>query len=594
MLISFHQEKKRHPLKIISACLLLTVCFYPPAGFAGPSEIDFLSNSLQPGKPADAQGFLSSETPMENDPTTNFFNGAGLSLAELQPLNFLPDSIPIPDSGIVSVPPMDPSDPAGITKVPQTALNQSPKIFGVVNPDHPEKNDFSSLDIRQPTKTRVEANVRLFNNDSTAGIFIDYDNPKTVLKESINLSTAFPDGIVLGLDNGGTATSESRFVTIDTEGRASFLRLSGIESAPRLWRINLALLGGTQEPADLTQITRMGLILDGRLVDSQLNVEWGDFLRVSDIQSTPSTPSIPTPLPLLADGEKVKLTSSDSNHPADGDWSDAELRSLGPQEAELRFNTFNEDSYAMLSARYDLSETTAKETINLAQLFPDGIVLGLRDDGDAPLQEITLTVTDDAERDASVKFLGVDSLRRFFKISLSSLEEVDLTKIIQMDIRHTGRAVGARLNVHLGDFAHEPSLQGNANPPASFVLLPRDANGTKPALTGESSFDISQPSFKDWSSEQLTVESTNKAQWDLRLFNEASFARASILYDTLATPAGTIHFENVFGASGLVLGLDNGGIGDVTEAYFEVLDSQGRQETVKLSAFAATAPALCP
>ncbi|MBI3313232.1 MAG: hypothetical protein HYZ83_03275 [Candidatus Omnitrophica bacterium] len=214
-----------------------------------------------------------------------------------------------------------------ITKVPQAGRKDDAGNTNLIRPDltgfqsnnmdrrppgtlaesRPEFQDWSKVDVNLTSETSAEITFNLFNvggqkvgNDvvptSFGGAFIAYDDPKTDDKdplttndiETINLNTVFPNGIVLGLNHGGTGITEVFLEVTDITGKQDKVQLVGIDSTNRRWKV----LASQFDEVDITKIKTFALTLAGRHVGQKLNVDWGNFSFVPGIVADATNPDI--------------------------------------------------------------------------------------------------------------------------------------------------------------------------------------------------------------------------------------------------------------------------------------------------------------
>src|SRR5204863_8317 len=107
----------------------------------------------------------------------------------------------------------DASNPA-ITKVPATSLGIRPELTGFAAADG------SSSTVTMASKTDGTVHYVGTGTKSFGGAFINYDDFNTTpAVETINLTTAFPAGIVFALNNNGTSVTSVTFEVTDVTGK---------------------------------------------------------------------------------------------------------------------------------------------------------------------------------------------------------------------------------------------------------------------------------------------------------------------------------------------------------------------------------------
>ncbi|MBI3307289.1 MAG: VCBS repeat-containing protein [Candidatus Omnitrophica bacterium] len=380
------------------------------------------------------------------------------------------------DFNFVPIVASDPSNPA-ITKMPATSTGERPTLTGFASLTNPDNStDYSNVSVTQTSATAATVDFNLYNTTSFGGAFLSYDNFNTTgTIETINLSTLFPDGIVLGLDNGGTAITEAAFEITDINGIRDRVRLTGIGSSQKHWKVLVSQF----DQVDVTKIQSVTLVVEGRYVGMKLNVDWGDFAFVPRVNSDPTNPAI-TKVPVTSTNERPTLTgfASQTNPDNSTDYSHVDVTQTSASAATLDFSLYNTTSFGGVFFSYDNFNTGAKESIDLNTAFPDGIVLGL-DNGGTAITEAVLEVTDINGIRDRVKLLGIDSSQKRWKVLVSQFDQVDVTKIQTIALLLEGRYVGMKLNLEWGDFAYIPVVDGTSfNEPAVSTL-----NGS-PSLSG--------------------------------------------------------------------------------------------------------------
>ncbi|MBI3313081.1 MAG: hypothetical protein HYZ83_02465, partial [Candidatus Omnitrophica bacterium] len=516
--------------------------------------------------------------------------------------------------------------------------------------------DWSKVDVTMVSETFATIDFNLFNtggnkvgNDtvpaSFGGVFIDYDDPKTTggVIETIDLNALFPNGIVFGLDHGGTGLTEVFFEVTDITGKKDRVKLTGIEGTGKRWNVPV----GRFDEVDVTKIKTLVLGAEGRHVGQKLNVDWGNFSFVPGVVADATNPAI-TKVPQagrkddagntnLVRPDLTGFQSNNTDRRAPGtafqsdtdlqDWSNVEVKQTSISGAEITFNLFNKggkvngkdvpDSFGGVFFDYDDPKTTGGviETIDLNTAFPDGIVIELSNGGTG-LTEVFLEATDITGKKDRARLVGIDGTNRRWKILTGQFDEVDRTKVRSLALVAVGRHVGEKLIVEWGDFSFTPSVDSDASNPA-ITKVPqatkKDVNGkdvlVRPDLTGFQSNNTdrrapgtqpqSDPDLQDWSSVDVKQTSITSTEITFNLFNKGgkvngkdvpdSFGGIVIDYDNPATNDNdkltttdieTIDLNTVF-PDGIVIELNNGGTG-INEVFLEVTDINGKKDQVRL------------
>ncbi|MBI3307290.1 MAG: hypothetical protein HYZ84_05770 [Candidatus Omnitrophica bacterium] len=468
----------------------------------------------------------------------------------------------------------DATNPA-ITKLPATNLGERPVLTpfaSLTNPDN--SKDFSNVTVNMLSPTTAEINLNLYNTTSYGGTFLNYDDLGTAgVTETVNFNTLFPNGVVLGLDNGGTGLAQIKFEVTDITGKRDFVFLTGIDATARRWKVNLSQL----DTVDLTKIQALALVVEGRHNGEKLNVNWGDFDFTPGVNPDATNPAI-TKVPATSTGERPTLTGFASQ-----DFSNVTVTGNSPSTGTINFNLYNTSSFGGTFLSYDDFNTAGTiETINLNTVFPNGIVLGL--DG-AGINEVMLEVTDNTGKRDEVKLVGIDGTARRWKVLASQFDQVDVTKIQTISFVVIGRHVGHTLNYNWGDFDFTPGVNPDATNPA-ITKVPVTSTGERPVLTGFAS-QTNPDNSTDFSNVNVNLTSAGTGTINFNLYNTTSFGGTFLSYDNLATGGTieTIDLNTVF-PNGIVLGLDGAGINEV---MLEVTDNTGKRDEVKLVGIDGTA-----
>ncbi len=450
-----------HPFKIgfsLKATLYGIVLLYGfsslnPSLSLATQEMDPFISFQMPEK-ALQDSSISNEQTIPSDPTTYFLGQQ-----------------PLIQSGAMDEEPnipsifSDPSAPA-MTPIPPASSGRPEWVSF-------SRNDFSSTDVTQISPSNTSLNFKLWNIHSFGGVFVSYDDPATddgnaattADVETINLLTAFPNGIVLGLDNGGSNIQEILLEVQDATGKRSSVKMAGIEAVSKRWKI----LAAQFAEVDLTKIQTLAIIATGEHPNGQLSIYWGDVKYVPPVFADGNNPAV-TSLPPLSH-KKTEWTGFARN-----DYSSTDIVQLSPTLTSLNFKLWNSHSYGGIFLNYDIPSTASDtETIDLNTFFPDGIVLGLDNQGTS-IQEVLLELQDRTGKRDIVKLSGIEAVSQRWKILLSQFDEVDVTKIQTVALIATGQHPNGKLNVNWGNFSHEQILGGRGYAESQITMLNESPN----------------------------------------------------------------------------------------------------------------------
>jgi hypothetical protein len=197
----------------------------------------------------------------------------------------------------------DPSNPA-ITLVPEDSTGSRPTLTGFASTVNPENGapDFSNVSVNMTSATDGVITFNTYNSNSFGGAFLSYDNFGTEPAiETINLNTAFPDGIVLQL--ASSSLSEIFLEVTDVNGNRDQVRLTGITGSNQRYKVLVSAF----DEVDVTQISTIALVATGQHVGQDLNFSWGNFAFIPSINNDPTNPAI-TIVPVDSLGNRPTLT----------------------------------------------------------------------------------------------------------------------------------------------------------------------------------------------------------------------------------------------------------------------------------------------
>lgn len=453
-----------------------------------------------------------------------------------------------------------------ITPLPALSSGKSAEAVGFAGPDG------STLDARTFSRSFVQLEYTGVSAASFGGVYMSYDHFETFPRETLDLSTAFPDGIVLALDNGGTNLSEVNFEIGDGDGKKAKLRLTGIQAFGQKWYISPEKLAEIAQTAglDRSRISEFVLAITGQHAGARLNVDWGNFFFIPTLQPGGALgPGDLTPLPRNSEGKRPEILALPVLPP--GTPGAAVLDIVSPGDVEISYNADDPGAFGGAFFVYDNPQTfyPALETVDLRTAFPEGIVFGLgAPSGDVP-ESVTLEVTDKDLNRATVILTGLGRETRWWRIPVELFEGVDITKIQSIALILKG-AMHTKLDLRWGPFAFTPHGEPTEDPLTDFSAAPPAAGIVQPCLIAESPCA---------SGAVPTVTQAGKLGTDQYFFHydlsgsfEAYRLFAGVYFDFSKKP---LSLEN----APLVLGLQS----DSTELAVDFTDTAGRRITAKLT-----------
>ncbi|MFA6601073.1 MAG: hypothetical protein WCU74_08705 [Candidatus Omnitrophota bacterium] len=465
-----------------------------------------------------------------------------------------------------------------VSVLPVDATLRRPNLNALASYD-PIKGDWSSSNVTMTSKSSADVDLYLYNTTSFGGVYVGYSLSTTepLLNKTINLNTLYPGGLTVGLDNMGTDVTEVYLEVTDIGNKQQSVLLGNVENFLKKWNVAVTLF----DAVDRTQIKTVSLVVKGRHPAGKLHVELGDFAYtpVLSAVTNPDAYAISV-LPVDASNSRPNLNALASYDPTNGDWSSSDVTMTSMSSADANLYLFNTTSFGGVYVGYSLSLDAAKnKTIDLDALYPGGLTVGLNNLG-SDVTEVYLEVTDIGDRQQSVVLSNVQDFLKKWNVAVSLFDQVDRTQIKTVSLVVKGRHTDGKLHVELGNFAYTPIVSAVPNPDAYAIsVLPVDKSGNRPNLNALASYDTTNG---DWSASSVTMLSKSAAIADLNLFNTTSFGGVFIGYSLSTLPAEnkTINLNTLY-PGGLTVGLDNMGT-DVTEAYLEVTDVTGKQQSVLL------------
>ncbi len=401
----------------------------------------------------------------------------------------------------------DPSNPA-LTTLPATSQGQGPQLrfeSSKVNSD--ASYDYSDASFEQVSSSQFSGSVNLYNKTSWGRVYWSYDNYGTESIETLDLTSAFSDGIVFSLKSADL--QEIFFEVRDNRGRIARVQLSGITPSSPVYKVLLSDLQGI----DLTQITDLGFESEGKNVGKTFEAQWPGLAYTPSSGPDASNPAI-TPLPPDGSGKPVFSVSStklDSN--GNTDWSDAALELQSLASAQFRFNLYNRTSEGRAEAVY-------KSPVDLESVFPAGIVFALTDNGTG-LDGVYFEATDADGKKDQVFLSGLTASAQTYKILLNQLDSIDLSRVVSLAFVSKGVHVGQSLGLDWGGFAGITEVAGGAYQEAQLTLL-----ADSPALIASgSNVNASQPAG------QISLEQDSSSEFSFvydRTVSESSSVSAAV------------------------------------------------------------------
>lgn len=156
----------------------------------------------------------------------------------------------------------------------------------------------------------------------------------------------------------------------------------------------------------------------------------------------------------------VAFASYNPNNPDPNqrDFSNASVELMSPKLAKINLQLFNTFSFGGVFLTYDDSSTSSNvESINFLQEFPHGIALGLQSSN---LEEVFLTLTDNAGKQDSVILSGLHSIMSRWHVDLNLFDEIDVSKITTAAVVVKGRHPNAEFQLDWGEFLFNQEISG--------------------------------------------------------------------------------------------------------------------------------------
>jgi len=269
----------------------------------------------------------------------------------------------------------DPDQEIEITPLPTVGPGSFASVDdkGTIPTDDDEATATVTIEILSSTSLKVNYEGQVppeGKPESFGGAFFNYDDPKTALKESINLNQEFPDGMVFQvnfLDPGDGSLdplSKIGFEIKDVNGNVWAVDLLDLQSFGKRYLIDPEHVFGI----DTTQVQEIVFVIEGP-GKHEVHLEWGEFPFIPPIPPDPLAGPI-TPMPLVTPGT---FNSEDDmgTIPTDDDVATATVTIdiTGDAFLTANYNGTEDESFGGVFFNFDDPDTGATETINIGENF---------------------------------------------------------------------------------------------------------------------------------------------------------------------------------------------------------------------------------
>ncbi len=239
--------------------------------------------------------------------------------------------------------------------------------------------------------------------------------------ETIDLNQAFPNGIVLGLDNGGTGLDQASLEVTDVDGVTASISLTGITATQQQWKILVSQLN----QINVNQVKNFSIVVRGQQSNKQLNIEWGNFSVQTANPNPTAIQATPTTLP---------------NHPFLGVFEanpvgqNSTFNQLSSSKVHFNYDVQPQGSFSALSIQFDNFGTGAIETGDLSGF--NEIIFGLASNntcssaGSQPCLKIEFEDRDGAKAIFAIQ--GISTTASDFSISKNSFAQFPNFKLNQV------------------------------------------------------------------------------------------------------------------------------------------------------------------
>ncbi|MFZ5802762.1 MAG: hypothetical protein ACOY3K_06630, partial [Candidatus Omnitrophota bacterium] len=461
----------------------------------------------------------------------------------------------------VQIPPDPTKGVDDITKLPVKSNGQAPSLNAF---QEGVGGTTVGVDLASPTFGTV--NYVGPSATSYGGAYISYDDFDTAgTVETIDLTAAFPGGLVIGVESPNMP--QVKFQLTDIHGTQRYVMLTGLQNFGQRYTIPLDQFFGI----DLTQIKELVFVIEGTGTKT-LKVDWGTFQFLGDISPDP-TQGVDdiTKLPVLGNGDRPSLNGFNKN---DGTTSGVVMAS--PTFGTVNYVGVNATSFGGAYVSYDDPATAGTvETINLQALYPGGLVIGVES---PDMANVKFQVTDINGNQSVVRLIDLENFGQRYLIGLDAFSGVDLTQIKELVFVIEG--AGAKtLKVDWGTFVSKLVQPDPTKTVADVTKLPVRWDAQAVGIGGWAS--------ADGSSSVMDLASSTFGRMTYTGTGAGSMGGTYILYDDPST-AGVVEsvdLESLF-PGGLIFGL---GSPDMTQVDLEVKDATGAVDVVTLVGLAGTA-----
>ncbi len=449
---------------------------------------------------------------------------------------------------VPSIPPDPTLDPDDITKLPRNSLGQRPELIGFAKLD----GSTSEVTVFSPTFARLRYTGTAA--DSFGGAFVNYDDLNTTPKESINLNTLYPNGLVIGLDHNNSGVTEVVLEVSDANGKKDTVKLVSLAGFGQRWKV----LPSQFDEVDITKIVTLVFVFTGQGT-KEISVDWGEFFFIPSMEPDPSLDA--DDVTLFSDIKHLVKFESDPPN-ADGTVN---INILSKTRFNLTYDLTNEDSFGGSITSFDDFGTPGKE---FKDLRGQTLVFGLKDAGSP---RVILQLEDADGKKDKVLLNSVSGTEKFWAINTVLFDEIDLSRITGLvflleEDRLTDTT--STLEVRLGNHPFIPSLPPDPTLDADDITL---FNDIRHLVKFES-----DPPNPDGS---VTLNQLSKTRFNLTydLTNEDSFGGSITSFDDFGTvPKETKDLRN----QTIIFGLRDPGSPGV---LIQLEDDQGRKDQVLLT-----------
>ncbi|MBN1689106.1 MAG: hypothetical protein JW893_08405 [Candidatus Omnitrophica bacterium] len=360
-----------------------------------------------------------------------------------------------------------------ITKLPLLSNGHEPTINGFASQDQDEQPT-ADVEVTVMTEALVQVTYSGDAETSFGGAYINYDDGGTTEVETIDLTSEFPAGIVLGVSSPNV--DNVIFEVTDIDGKQSKVRLRNLTSDNQMYVITADKFFGV----DVTQIKSMAFVMSG--TEAQvISILWGDYEYTPAVDGDAFNASLHTVLP---NSPRVSATGGNSIPTRLPGFITLTQNSESSFEYVYDLNS-SATAFVFSQILFDRGLASLPEEITFGLEGPEGTQLKVEivdNDGDKAIFLLNLTGN---PQNYTLDLTGTNMPPTFDRSQVFSITFVN-------DRLLAGSALRDTIMVYTAGLDYKPVLQGDAYNAGVHTALP---NGPSVSATGSNVNPMRLPGF---------------------------------------------------------------------------------------------------